>query len=141
MHIELIQSWSPGSQGSACTLADVQNVIKRLGIKDDGTQSIVGTVIGKLPAPKPKPAPVVKAIRLSQVQPGQSNSAVKMLQSWLALAGCNPGAADGAFGPKTKAAYAVWQRKCGYTGSDADGIPGKASLAKLAALHGYTVVA
>jgi hypothetical protein len=53
MHVELIQQWSPSSQGENCTLADVQNVIKRLGIKDDGTQSIVGKVIGKLPAPKP----------------------------------------------------------------------------------------
>ena len=39
--------------------------------------------------------------------------------------------ADGSFGTKTVAAYAAWQRKLGYRGSDADGIPGKASLTRL----------
>ena len=52
MHIELIQSWSPGSQGANCTLADVQNVIKRLGIKPDGTVSPLQKIIN---AVKPKP--------------------------------------------------------------------------------------
>jgi len=49
---------------------------------------------------------------------------------------------DGSFGTKTVAAYARWQRSPaggGYTGSDADGIPGKASLKLLAARHGFTV--
>ena len=45
----------------------------------------------------------------------------------------------GHFGSKTVAAYAAWQRRCGYTGRDADGIPGKASLTKLGAKHGFTV--
>lgn len=45
----------------------------------------------------------------------------------------------GHFGSKTVEAYAAWQRKCGYTGRDADGIPGKASLTKLGAKHGFTV--
>lgn len=46
---------------------------------------------------------------------------------------------DGHFGSKTVAAYKKWQRRCGYTGSDADGIPGKASLTKLGAKHGFDV--
>ncbi|MEU1008208.1 N-acetylmuramoyl-L-alanine amidase [Streptomyces sp. NPDC005890] len=49
---------------------------------------------------------------------------------------------DGSFGTKTVTAYARWQRSPaggGYTGSDADGIPGKASLKLLAARHGFTV--
>lgn len=51
---------------------------------------------------------------------------------------------DGSFGSLTVAAYAKWQRsKAGgsYTGTAADGIPGKTSLSKLAARHGFTVVA
>jgi hypothetical protein len=32
--------------------------------------------------------------------------------------------------------YAAWQRKCGYTGASADGIPGKASWDKLRVLKG-----
>jgi peptidoglycan hydrolase-like protein with peptidoglycan-binding domain len=92
-----------------------------------------------MPTPAPKPA--TKLISLAAVKPNLTNNSIKLVQAWLALAGCNPGAPDGAFGPKTKAAYAAWQRKCGYSGADADGVPGKTSLSKLADLHGYTVVA
>ncbi|MFF9643690.1 peptidoglycan-binding protein [Kitasatospora aureofaciens] len=45
---------------------------------------------------------------------------------------------DGSFGSRTVSAYAAWQRRCGYSGSGADGIPGKASLDRLAAAHGFT---
>lgn len=48
---------------------------------------------------------------------------------------------DGSYGTKTVSAYAAWQRKLGYTGSAADGIPGQTSLTKLAARHGFTVTA
>ncbi len=48
---------------------------------------------------------------------------------------------DGSFGSVTVAAYAAWQRRLGYSGHDADGIPGKTSLTKLGAKHGFTVVA
>lgn len=47
--------------------------------------------------------------------------------------------ADGSFGTKSVAAYAAWQRRCGYSGAAADGIPGRASLAKLGAAHGWQV--
>jgi hypothetical protein len=50
-------------------------------------------------------------------------------------------ASDGSYGTKTIAAYAAWQRRCGYTGTAADGIPGKASLTKLGSRHGFNVVA
>jgi peptidoglycan hydrolase-like protein with peptidoglycan-binding domain len=46
---------------------------------------------------------------------------------------------DGSFGTLTVAAYKAWQKRLGYSGTDADGIPGKTSLAKLAAKHGFTV--
>ncbi|MFI0233169.1 N-acetylmuramoyl-L-alanine amidase [Streptomyces sp. NPDC017086] len=51
---------------------------------------------------------------------------------------------DGSLGTKTRTAYAAWQRsKAGgsYRGDAADGIPGKDSLARLAARHGFTVAA
>ncbi|NUS78453.1 MAG: N-acetylmuramoyl-L-alanine amidase [Streptomyces sp.] len=51
---------------------------------------------------------------------------------------------DGHFGKDTVAAYAKWQRSKaggGYRGDAADGIPGKASLTKLGAKYGFTVVA
>ncbi|MFG2637992.1 endolysin [Streptomyces sp. NPDC048362] len=48
---------------------------------------------------------------------------------------------DGSFDAKTVAAYAAWQRKLGYTGSDADGLPGQASLTRLGDKHGWLVTA
>jgi LysM repeat protein len=48
---------------------------------------------------------------------------------------------DGHYGTTTIAAYAAWQRRCGYTGKAADGIPGRASLERLGEKHGFTVVA
>jgi len=51
---------------------------------------------------------------------------------------------DGSFGTKSLAAYARWQRSPaggGYTGADADGVPGKKSLTLLGARHGFTVTA
>ncbi|MCZ4121069.1 hypothetical protein [Streptomyces sp. H39-S7] len=40
----------------------------------------------------------------------------------------------------TKSAYAGWQRRCGFSGPAADGIPGRESLTRLGALHDFSVV-
>lgn len=48
---------------------------------------------------------------------------------------------DGSFGSLTVTAYREWQQRLGYSGSDADGIPGQISLSKLGARHGFTVTA
>jgi murein DD-endopeptidase MepM/ murein hydrolase activator NlpD len=52
---------------------------------------------------------------------------------------------DGHFGSKTVPAYSGWQQRLGYRGTApggaADGIPGKASLSKLGAKHGFDVTA
>jgi hypothetical protein len=49
--------------------------------------------------------------------------------------------ADGHFGSATVAAYKGWQKRLGYTGSDADGIPGRDSLTRMGAVHGFKVIA
>ncbi len=49
-------------------------------------------------------------------------------------------ASDGYAGTSTKTAYQAWQRRCGYSGSGADGYPGASSLGKLGARHGFRVV-
>lgn len=49
--------------------------------------------------------------------------------------------ADGHYGTATVTAYAAWQRRMGYSGTDADGIPGWKSLTRLGSLHGFTVTA
>jgi hypothetical protein len=46
---------------------------------------------------------------------------------------------DGSFGSKTVSAYAAWQKRLGYSGTAADGIPGRTSLSKLGARHGFTI--
>lgn len=48
---------------------------------------------------------------------------------------------DGSFGSLTVNAYARWQKRIGYSGTAADGIPGMTSLKKLGERHGFTVVA
>jgi hypothetical protein len=45
----------------------------------------------------------------------------------------------GHFGSKTVEAFAVWQRRLGFSGADADGIPGRTSLTKLGAKHRFVV--
>lgn len=49
--------------------------------------------------------------------------------------------ADGHAGTATKSAYSLLQQRYGYRGRDADGYPGMTSLKRLAAKHGFTVVA
>jgi hypothetical protein len=45
----------------------------------------------------------------------------------------------GHFGSKTVEAFAAWQRRLGFSGADADGIPGRTSLGKLGIEHGFVV--
>lgn len=49
-------------------------------------------------------------------------------------------ASDGSFGSKTIEAYAAWQRRIGYTGNGADGIPGQASLTMLGRAWSFVVI-
>ncbi|MEV6836758.1 CHAP domain-containing protein [Streptomyces sp. NPDC051133] len=48
---------------------------------------------------------------------------------------------DGHAGTATRSAYALYQERLGFTGDDADGIPGETSLKRLAKAHGFDVVA
>jgi peptidoglycan hydrolase-like protein with peptidoglycan-binding domain len=101
--------------------------------------------------PLPKPAkPVVDLSKL--VAAAKSNPAakgtpvtypgVRIVEAALVDAGLLAKAySDGHFGTVTVQAYAKWQRKLGYTGSAADGIPGKTSLTRLGDRYGFTVVA
>lgn len=74
----------------------------------------------------------------AQVEPfrGQSglagDAAVRQVQSALRARGFRT-AVDGWYGTGTTAAYAAWQRRLGYSGLGANGIPGVTSLTKLGA--------
>lgn len=109
---------------------------------------------GKATTPKPTPsAPRVDLSRLiaaAKADPPARQghvtyrAGVNLVENALAAEGllAKSYAGDGSYGTKTRDAYARWQRSPaggGYVGRDADGIPGKASLQRLGARHGFTV--
>jgi hypothetical protein len=49
-------------------------------------------------------------------------------------------AKDGSYGTVTVTAYSQWQRQQGFTGKDADGIPGRQTLKALGGRHGFQVI-
>lgn len=140
MHTELSQGWDYGAKRNT-TPADVQEVIRKLRIKPDGTTSLIGSIIPPKPAPQPTPVPAPPAaqstVHVANVQPGKTNAEVGLVQKALKVLGLDPGPIDNAFGPKTQAAYAAWQRRLGYTGADADGRPGLKSLTALGQRYGF----
>lgn len=84
-------------------------------------------------------AALVPTIKVSDVQPGDENRSVEIVQDALIARGFSiPAGSTGYFGDQTEAAYAAFQRSLGYSGSGADGAPGPASLKVL--LPGYAVV-
>jgi hypothetical protein len=123
---------------------------------DEGTISadpaLGGTPSASVAAPTP-PAPstpsvsLAAVIRAAQRDPGlpqggtTSAADVRPVEAALQAEGLLSAvyAKDGSFGSLTRTAYAGWQRRLGYSGSDADGIPGKTSLTKLGAKYGFTV--
>ncbi|CAM5717950.1 N-acetylmuramoyl-L-alanine amidase [Streptomyces fumanus] len=111
----------------------------------------IGDRLGsKSPAPA-LPAPRKPVVDLSQlVAAARSNPAakgtpvtyagVRTVEAALVDEGLLAKAySDGHYGTTTVDAYAKWQRRLGYRGKDADGIPGKTSLARLGAKHGFEV--
>lgn len=65
---------------------------------------------------------------------------VLVVESALAAEGLLlPSWVDGGFGTRTVTAYAALQRRYGYQGAAADGIPGLASLSRLGRTHGFAV--
>jgi peptidoglycan hydrolase-like protein with peptidoglycan-binding domain len=101
-------------------------------------------------APTPPPQPVVDLSRLvtaARTDPAASGTpvtyaGVKTVERALVAEGLLTAEyADGHYGTQTVSAYAAWQRRCGYSGSDADGIPGMTTLSRLGAEHGFTVQA
>jgi peptidoglycan hydrolase-like protein with peptidoglycan-binding domain len=99
-------------------------------------------------APTPPPQPVVDLSRLvaaARTDPSAPGTpvtydGVRTVERALVAEGLLTAQyADGHFGSQTLSAYAAWQRRCGYSGADADGIPGLSTLSRLGAEHGFTV--
>jgi len=89
------------------------------------------------PASSSKPT---KVVHMSGLVFGATNDDIKVVQSALVdLCGAEINA-DGHYDDKTKEAYKLWQHKLGFHGKDADGIPGKKSMAELAKRYGFKLV-
>jgi peptidoglycan hydrolase-like protein with peptidoglycan-binding domain len=65
------------------------------------------------------------------VTPGAGSHVLEVERALNAKGLLSSGAVDGHFGTSTVAAYAAWQRSLGYSGIDANGLPGPTSLTKL----------
>ncbi len=77
------------------------------------------------------------AAQLDQYRPGNRTTrgavkSVRRVQRQLRRKGIRRVAVDGNFGARTMAGYARWQRRLGYSGLDASGVPGETSLKRLA---------
>lgn len=121
MHLEIAAGVSSST---------VQALIKKLRINPDGTFRS-NTVVPS----KPSNIPVVK---LADVQPGDKNNSVTIVQKALVKAGyMSSKAISGKFDSVTKTAYGRWQRHVGYRGKDADGTPGLNSLTLLGNKYGF----
>ncbi|MBK3556310.1 N-acetylmuramoyl-L-alanine amidase [Streptomyces sp. MBT56] len=108
------------------------------GFTMDSMRTRIGKRLGAKPTPpaKPKPKPKPKYEPFPGAaffKVGRNSAIVTAMGKRLVAEGC----ARYAVGPgprwseADRKSYAAWQRKCGYTGSDADGIPGKASWDRL----------
>lgn len=62
---------------------------------------------------------------------GAGGSQVSQVQRLLINQNFDPQGVDGIWGDHTSAAYSAWQHKLGFTGSDANGVPGQVSMRKL----------
>jgi peptidoglycan hydrolase-like protein with peptidoglycan-binding domain len=85
--------------------------------------------------PKVNMERVLVAAQLDQYRPSNGTTpgavkSVKRIQRQLRRKGFTV-ALDGNFGAQTVSAYAAWQRRLGYSGLDASGMPGVTSLKKL----------
>jgi peptidoglycan hydrolase-like protein with peptidoglycan-binding domain len=116
-------------------------------------------VPGKAAAPKPTPDPkpptpakpkvsLAHVIYAAQHDPAAAQghtshqAEVLLVEKALKAEGLlASGYVDGSFGTLTVTAYKAWQKRLGYSGPSADGIPGKTSLSKLGQKHGFSVTA
>jgi hypothetical protein len=125
--------WSTDAGGSGVVAkVNIDDLTARFNIDFEGwIEDINGVKV--FDAGKAAPSGQAATVSLRQVQPNPRED-VRKVQAALKkrLPSLTKGlAVDGFFGPETQEAYAAWQRKCGFRGADADGLPGKVSLQRL----------
>jgi hypothetical protein len=108
-----------------------------------------GRPIGEAGRPQVKLADLSQLVKAAKLDPARKQGGttkgaaddVRVVEWALLQEGLLPKkyASDGSFGTTTIRAYAKWQRRLGYRGNDADGIPGLQSLTKLGRKYGFDV--
>lgn len=112
----------------------------------DELRRLIAKQLTSKPTPAPAPKPVVKLsllIAAAETNPKMSGqrvtyTGVKTVENALVAEGLlAKNLADGHYGTATVEAYRAWQRKLGYSGDNADGIPGWVSLSTLATKYKF----
>lgn len=108
----------------------VDAIKKANGLKSD--LLAVGQKLVKPGSSSSTPAPAAKVVSLANLKVGKDHADVKVLQQALIAAGHKiPDGPTTYYGAQTKAAVTAFQKKQGWSGADADGIPGKGTLQRL----------
>lgn len=105
------------------------NSLKSDEIHPGDVLKLKDSVVKKPTTPKYEPFPGAALF-----QRGNTDKRIAAMHKRLVAVGCNHYQSDrnsDVWGSGDVASYAAWQRKCGYTGSAADGVPGKTSWDKL----------
>lgn len=94
------------------------------------------------PPPLPLPAVDLSRIQNNARGPVHSNypDGVLIVQRALRKEGLLDAFIKGNYGEATRDAYAAWQRTLGFSGADANGIPGPMTLRRLGDKYGFRVV-
>ena len=126
--------------------ADYQCSLGYTGTDADGVpgEASLRSLLGHIPVPRTVSlAHLVTAARTDpDAEQGHRTygDEVRIVEQALADEGLlDPAWVDGSLGTMTLEAYAGFQRRLGYEGDDADGIPGQRSLTELGDRHGFTV--
>ncbi|MCH0540012.1 peptidoglycan-binding domain-containing protein [Streptomyces sp. MUM 203J] len=134
------------SDADTLNYASWQRALGYSGADADGVpgEASLRRLLGRLPSAPPQVDldRLVAAARQDPPRSGRpvSYPGVRVVEDALVAEGLLDGTyADGHFGTATVRAYAAWQRRCGYAGPAADGIPGRDSLTRLGREHGFTV--
>lgn len=87
---------------------------------------------GPVPTPPPKPPSTTKRIHFANVQYGKRNADVTAFQrALIAKKYSIPSGPTGFYGDQTKKACAAFQRAQGWSGADANGLPGSETFSRL----------
>lgn len=103
-------------------------------------------VVGSTPVTPPPvvkpvdPSALSKKVSVAAVQFGKKNKQVLTVQDALRREGIYTGQMNSTYGNPVVRAYSQWQKSLGYSGADADGIPGITSLTALGNKYGFQVV-